>query len=108
METTARALVAPGKGILAADESLPTIEKRFKSIGVPSTEETRRAHRELLFTTPSLGEFVSGVISTWRGEPISVKSAQQALHHRARCNSAARFGKYSKEMEKMAVQDAVV
>jgi len=62
METTARALVAPGKGILAADESLPTIEKRFKSIGVPSTEENRRAYRELLFKTPGLGEFISGVI----------------------------------------------
>ena len=62
LETTARALVAPGKGILAADESLPTIEKRFNSIGVPSTEENRRAYRELLFTTPQLGESISGVI----------------------------------------------
>ena len=62
METTARALVAPGKGILAADESLPTIEKRFKSIGIPSTEENRRAYRELLFTAPGFGEFISGVI----------------------------------------------
>ena len=62
METTARALVAPGKGILAADESLPTIEKRFKSIGIPSTEENRRAYRELLFATPELGEFISGII----------------------------------------------
>jgi fructose-bisphosphate aldolase class I len=62
IETTAKALVAPGKGILAADESLPTIEKRFKSIGVPSVEENRRAYRELLFTTPQLGESISGVI----------------------------------------------
>src|SRR5436190_9137188 len=62
METTARALVALGKGILAADESLPTIEKRFKSIGIPSTEENRRAYRELLFSTPGIGEFISGVI----------------------------------------------
>ena len=62
METTARALVAPGKGILAADESLPTIEKRFKSTGIPATEENRRAYREMLFTTPGLGEFISGVI----------------------------------------------
>ncbi|MBI3849094.1 MAG: fructose-bisphosphate aldolase class I [Verrucomicrobia bacterium] len=62
METTARALVAPGKGILAADESLPTIEKRFKNIGVPATEENRRAYREMLFTTPKLGDFISGVI----------------------------------------------
>lgn len=62
MEATAIELVAPGKGILAADESGPTIEKRFKGIGVPSTEENRRAYRELLLTTPGLAAFVSGVI----------------------------------------------
>ena len=62
IETTAKSLVAPGKGILAADESLPTIEKRFKSVGVANTEEHRRDYRELLFTTPGLGEFISGVI----------------------------------------------
>lgn len=62
LETTARSLVAAGKGILAADESSPTIEKRFKSINVPSTEETRRAYREMLFATPRLGEAISGVI----------------------------------------------
>lgn len=62
MDTTARAIVAPGKGILAADESNPTIEKRFKSIGVHSTEENRRAYREALFRTPALGDFISGVI----------------------------------------------
>jgi fructose-bisphosphate aldolase, class I len=62
LETTARTLVAPGKGILAADESHPTIAKRFKNIGVESTEETRRAYRELLLTTPGLGKFISGVI----------------------------------------------
>jgi fructose-bisphosphate aldolase, class I len=62
MEATARALVAPGKGILAADESLPTIEKRFKSVGAPVSEESRRGYRELLFTTPGLAEFISGVI----------------------------------------------
>jgi fructose-bisphosphate aldolase, class I len=62
LEETARSLVAPGKGILAADESSATIEKRFKTIGVASTEETRRAYRELLFTTPELSEFISGVI----------------------------------------------
>jgi fructose-bisphosphate aldolase, class I len=62
LEKVARALVAPGKGILAADESHGTIEKRFKSVGVAATEETRRAYREMLFTTPGLGEFISGVI----------------------------------------------
>ena len=62
LETTARALVAPGKGILAADESTPTITKRFKTIGLESTEENRRAYREMLFTTPGLNDFISGVI----------------------------------------------
>lgn len=62
MAATAHALVASGKGILAADESFPTIEKRFKAFNIPSTEENRRAYRELLFTTPGLSEFISGVI----------------------------------------------
>jgi fructose-bisphosphate aldolase, class I len=62
LEQTARALVAPGKGILAADESHGTIEKRFKAIAVTATEETRRDYREMLFTTPGLGAFISGVI----------------------------------------------
>jgi fructose-bisphosphate aldolase, class I len=62
LEATARALVARGKGILAADESTGTIEKRFKSVAVACTEENRRVYRELLFTTPGLGEFISGVI----------------------------------------------
>lgn len=58
----AKRLVAPGKGILAADESAPTIEKRFKGIGVTSTEDNRRDYRELLFRTAGLGQFISGVI----------------------------------------------
>jgi fructose-bisphosphate aldolase, class I len=62
MEATARQLVAPGKGILAADESTGTIEKRFAMIGVESTPETRRAYRQLLFTTPDLERSISGVI----------------------------------------------
>jgi fructose-bisphosphate aldolase class I len=62
LEATARALVAPGKGILAADESSGTIKKRFDSIKIESTEESRRAYRELLFATPGCEEFVSGVI----------------------------------------------
>lgn len=62
LEDIARALVAPGKGILAADESTPTITKRFQAVGLPSTEETRRAYREMLFTTAALGEDISGVI----------------------------------------------
>src|SRR5258708_3599103 len=62
LENIAKALVAPGKGILAADESFPTIEKRFLSIGISSTEDLRREYRELLFTTPGIEEFISGVI----------------------------------------------
>lgn len=62
LETTARALVAERKGILAADESFPTIEKRFKSIQIESSEENRRAYRDMLFTTPGIEEFISGVI----------------------------------------------
>ena len=62
LELTARALVAPGKGILAADESSGTIKKRFDSIGTESTEETRRAYRDLLFTTEGAEEYISGVI----------------------------------------------
>ena len=62
LQSTAQALVAEGKGILAADESTGTIKKRLESIGVESTEETRRAYRELLFTTEGAEEFISGVI----------------------------------------------
>jgi fructose-bisphosphate aldolase class I len=59
---TAKALVAPGKGILAADESSGTIKKRFDSINVESTEENRRVYRQMLFTTPGVSEHISGVI----------------------------------------------
>jgi fructose-bisphosphate aldolase, class I len=58
----AQKLVAPNKGILAADESTGTIEKRFKTINIESTEDTRRIYRELLFTTPGIEEYISGVI----------------------------------------------
>lgn len=62
LEETARALVAPGKGILAADESSGTIKKRFDSIQVESTEDNRRSYREMLFTTPGVEQWISGVI----------------------------------------------
>jgi fructose-bisphosphate aldolase, class I len=62
LHATAAALVAPSKGILAADESTGTIKKRFDSIGVESTPESRREYRQMLLTTPQLGEHVSGVI----------------------------------------------
>jgi fructose-bisphosphate aldolase class I len=62
LHATAQALVAPGKGILAADESTGTIKKRFDSINVESTEDRRRAYREMLFTTKGAEEHISGVI----------------------------------------------
>src|SRR5205809_42372 len=62
LNQTAKAIVAEGKGILAADESDSTIKKRFDSIGVESTEENRRAYRDLLFTTEGVEEYISGVI----------------------------------------------
>jgi len=62
MQDTIEALVQPGKGILAADESGPTIARRFKSIGVESTEPRRRAYRQLLLSTPGLGAHIGGVI----------------------------------------------
>src|SRR5438067_1377579 len=62
LHETASAIVAEGKGILAADESDGTIKKRFDSIGVESTEDNRRAYRDLLFTTEGVEEYISGVI----------------------------------------------
>ena len=59
---TARALVAADKGLLAMDESNPTSNKRFARVGIPQTAEARRAYRELIVTTPGLGEYISGAI----------------------------------------------
>jgi fructose-bisphosphate aldolase class I len=59
---TARTMVADDKGLLAMDESSPTCNKRFAKFGIPQTEEARRAYRELILTTPGLGECISGVI----------------------------------------------
>src|SRR6185369_17698623 len=58
----AKAMVAKGRGILAADESTGTIQKRFDSINVENTEENRRAYRDMLFSTRGIGEHISGVI----------------------------------------------
>jgi fructose-bisphosphate aldolase class I len=62
LEAVAKAMVAPGKGLLAADESTGTIEKRLKSIQVENTEDNRRAYRDLLFTAKGLSQYISGVI----------------------------------------------
>jgi len=62
LEETVKKLLAPGKGLLAADESTASCQKRFDAVGVPCTEETRREYRELLVTTPNAEQFMSGVI----------------------------------------------
>lgn len=62
LNSVAKAMVAAGKGILAADESTPTIKKRFDSIGAESTVESRRRYREMLFTTPDAADYIGGVI----------------------------------------------
>ena len=84
---TAAAMVAKGRGILAADESAGTCEKRFKSVGVECTEENRRAYRGLLFATPGIEQFVSGVIlfdetlrqKTSDGAPFAEFLAQKGI-----------------------------
>lgn len=60
--STVTALMAPGKGLLAADESNPSIAARFRSLAIESTEESRRQYRQMLFTTPRLAAYISGVI----------------------------------------------
>jgi len=62
LEAIAKALVADGKGILAADETVGTLTKRFESLRIQSTPDSRRDYRELLFTTPGSSDFISGVI----------------------------------------------
>ena len=60
LTTTVQAMMQVGKGLLAMDESTPTCNKRFAKLGIPQTEEARRAWRELILDTPGLGEFISG------------------------------------------------
>ena len=87
LHEVASALVTPGKGILAADESEGTIKKRFDAIGVESTEDNRRAYRELLFTTPGVAVSLSGVIlfdetlrqSSSGGEPFAALLAGRGI-----------------------------
>ena len=62
LASVAATLVSDGKGILASDESVGTLTRRFDSLGIPSTEQSRRAYREMLFTTPGAAEFISGAI----------------------------------------------
>ena len=62
MKSTVASLLAPGKGLLAADESIATISKRFEALGIVSTEDSRSSYRRLLFTTPALSDHISGAI----------------------------------------------
>ena len=62
LESVAQTLVAEGKGILAADETIPTLTRRFDTLGIRSTEQSRRTYREMLFTSPGAAEFISGAI----------------------------------------------
>lgn len=86
---TAREIGAPGKGILAADESTGTIGKRFDGIGVENNYENRRAYRELLFTAPDIDKHISGVImfdETVRskcldGTPFCEKLRSRGIHN---------------------------
>jgi fructose-bisphosphate aldolase class I len=80
---TASAIASPGKGILAADESTGTIGKRFDAAAIPNTEENRARYRELLFTTPNLGDYISGVIlfeETLNQSGPSGKTMVELLH----------------------------
>ena len=87
LAAVARAMVASGKGILAADESHPTINKRFAAINTESTEASRRDYREMLFTAPGIADCISGVIlfdetlrqSTRDGIPFSRVLANQGI-----------------------------
>jgi len=87
MNATIETILTAGKGILAADESLPTIGKRFSDIHLFSTEESRRDYREMLFTTSGLNEFISGVIlfdetlrqKTKNGVPLSDLLVKQGI-----------------------------
>src|SRR5262245_348536 len=73
LEKTAQALVAGGKGILAADETPGTLTKRFEALGIVSTPDSRRTYREMFFTTPGVAQFISGVIM--QDETIHEKSS---------------------------------
>ena len=82
LELTAHAVFAKGKGILAIDESFPTIKKRFDSIEIESTEENRRAYRDLLITNPGGSEYISGMIlfdETIRQATVDSTSFPEAL-----------------------------
>src|SRR5919198_3544830 len=87
LESTAKALVADGRGILAADETPATLTRRFDALHIDSTPDSRRAYREMFFTTPGVAEFISGVImqdetihqQSSTGTPLADVLAQQGV-----------------------------
>jgi len=87
LERVAESLVADGKGILAADETAPTLTKRFDILGIMSTEQSRRTYREMLFTSPGAADFISGAImydetirqKTSDGMPIAKELESQGI-----------------------------
>lgn len=116
LEKIAQDLVAPGKGILAADESEGTIKKRFDAIGVESTEENRRSYRELLFTAPEMENSISGVIlfdettkqKTGNGTPFVELLAKRGVHPGIKTDKGLEtFGKYDEQTTK-GLDDLVV
>ena len=83
LESVALTLVAEGKGILAADETIPTLTRRFDTLGIQSTEQSRRTYREMLFTSPGAAEFISGAImydETIRQKSSDGKPARQGSY----------------------------
>jgi len=85
LQAVATKLVANGKGILAADETVPTITRRFEALGIPSTEQSRRTYREMLFTAPGAADYLSGAIlqdETIHQESSSGASMARALAER--------------------------
>jgi fructose-bisphosphate aldolase class 1 len=90
------AMVAKGKGILAADESTGTIKKRFDSIKLESSVENHRAYRELPFAVPGAAESISG------GSAANVAAAQKEFVWRATLTALAATGRYASDMESRA------
>ena len=98
LESVAEALVADGKGILAADETVPTLTKRFDTLGIRSTEQSRRTYREMLFSAPSASDFISGVIlqdetihqQSAGGRPLVALLSQQGMIPGIKVDSGAK------------------
>ena len=99
LQATLAELVQDGRGILAADESLPTISKRFKAAGIECSDESRRAYRTMLLSTPHIGEFISGVIlfeETLGQRDDAGKPLPATAQNRAWCRASRSIGALSR------------